>query len=138
VTGLNRALASSVNVKSGGKWFKIHKSSNSLSAALFFSFSWWSVCSKRGEIMTITAPTCEELWDEEGFKSVSRIADDSWRHGCYVKEVFLRESDNTYWQASYRRSGDGETNELGEGHATIIQVEPVEVKTIAYKAVAKG
>ena len=80
------------------------------------------------------APTCEELWNEE-LESILRETDDSWRHGCYVYEVFVRESDNTYWQANYQRSADGETNGLREGVADIFQVEPVEVKTIAYHRV---
>ena len=77
-------------------------------------------------------PTCEELFDEDGFKSVHREADDSWRHGSYISEVFLRESDNTYWRASYALSTDGETNELREGTASITQVAPKEVSTITY------
>jgi hypothetical protein len=82
------------------------------------------------------APTCEQLINEDRLKSVLRIADDSWRHGAYITQVFYRESDGTYWQAKYRLSTDGETDELAEGLAFIIQVEPYEVKTTAYRPVA--
>ncbi len=75
-------------------------------------------------------PTCEELQE---MTCVSREADDSWRHGSYVTQVFRRDSDETYWQAKYRLSSDGETNELREGLATIVQVEPVVVQTVAYR-----
>ena len=37
------------------------------------------------------APTCEELYEEDGFVSVHRESDDSWRHGCYIYEVFCRD-----------------------------------------------
>lgn len=84
----------------------------------------------------IKKPTCEELCEEDGFEQVHREADDSWRHGSYVTAVYKRASDGTYWEASYRLSTDGETNELREGLATITQVEPQEVKTIAYMPVA--
>lgn len=57
-------------------------------------------------------PTCEDLYNEDGYKSVYREADDSWRHGSYVTEVFERESDNTFWLVKYRLSTDGETHEL--------------------------
>ena len=77
-------------------------------------------------------PTCEELSD---MKSVHRVADDSWRHGSYIKEVFYREEDNTYWRACYRLSTDGETNELYDGTASIIQVEPIERVVVDYQAI---
>ncbi len=80
-------------------------------------------------------PTHEDLSDEIGVKSVHREADDSWRHGSYVTEVFHRESDNTYWMASYRLSTDGETNELRDGEADIKQVEPFERTVTDYRAV---
>ena len=77
----------------------------------------------------ITYPTCEELYDGKGFESVHRSTDDSWRHGCYVCQVFLRDSDNTYWMASYCLSNDGETNELRSGDAEISHVMPV-IRTV--------
>jgi hypothetical protein len=77
-------------------------------------------------------PTCEEIFYEVGLKSVCREVDDSWRHGVYVTEVYKRESDGTYWEASYQLSGDGETNELREGCADIVQVIPQEKTVITY------
>jgi len=74
-------------------------------------------------------PTCEELAERAGVKSVRREADDSWRHGAYVTEVFSRESDGTFWRAVYRLSSDGETDELAEGLAEIDQVH-AETKTV--------
>lgn len=69
----------------------------------------------------------EMLWEENGIASVDKKLDDSWRHGNYVTEVFYRESDKTYWEASYRVSGDGETHELREGLHTVRRVYPREV-----------
>ncbi len=64
-----------------------------------------------------------------------RQADDSWRHGSYVTEVFRRESDSTFWKATYRLSTDGETNELREGLARIDQVEPYTVQVTKYRPI---
>ena len=79
-------------------------------------------------------PTCDQLFEEDGFESVHRESDDSWRHGSYVFEVFRRASDGTFWGASYRLSSDGETNELREGLADVFAVEPIqETKTVYRK-----
>lgn len=67
-------------------------------------------------------PTCYDIWNEK-LEKVSSTSDPSWRHGCYMEEVYKRE-DETYWSVGYRRSTDGETNELREGLATIFQVWP--------------
>lgn len=85
--------------------------------------------------MSVQKPTCEDLFEQDGFKDVHREADTSWRHGAYISEVFLRESDNTYWMANYRLSTDGETNELREGTAEIVQVEPFEKTITDYREV---
>lgn len=85
--------------------------------------------------MTIEIPTCEQLCEEDGFERVHREADPSWRHGSYVTDVYRRTKDNTYWQASYCLSGDGETNELREGLADILQVVPVQKTITAYEPV---
>jgi len=74
-------------------------------------------------------PTCEELFDEELGDPVHRKSDDGWRHGCHITEVYHREEDDTYWEATYSLSIDGETHGLREGMATIQQVRP-ESKTI--------
>lgn len=73
--------------------------------------------------------------DELGLESVLRELDDSWRHGCYVYEVFKRKSDDTFWAVNYQESGDGEYNGIREGDAQIEQVWPHEkvVTTIEYK-----
>ena len=81
----------------------------------------------------VEQPTCEQIWDgiDEEFTEVDSHSDPSWRHGSYMTDVYKRESDNTFWQVSYCRSGDGETNEFREGYATICQVEPkIEMNTV--------
>lgn len=82
----------------------------------------------------MTKPTCDEIWNEE-LKQVERNVDDGWRHGVYVSEVYYRTSDNTYWNASYQRSTDGETNGLREGDADISQVEPFTYTAKGYRNV---
>lgn len=80
----------------------------------------------------ITPPTCEEIYNEE-LELVHTEADPSWRHGCYIYEVYNRESDNTFWAVNYRRSTDGETNALREGLADVKEVEPYEVTRTEYR-----
>lgn len=82
-----------------------------------------------------TKPTHEQLSDEIGFESVLRKADDGWRHGCDIYEVFQRLEDDTYWAVNYRLSTDGETNELRQGECDITQVRPVATTVIKYEAV---
>ena len=41
-----------------------------------------------------------------------RKIDNSWRHGCYISEVFRRISDDTYWMVNYQVSTDSETHTL--------------------------
>lgn len=86
----------------------------------------------------VVQPTKDDF-AEDRLKSVHREADDSWRHGCYIYEVFHREEDDTYWAVNYNKSGDGETNGLRDGDHTIDQVERVEETTTAvtYKTIAK-
>ena len=78
----------------------------------------------------MNVPTCNELCEQDPIKQES---DPSWRHGTYETWVFRRDEDNTYWRASFRLSGDGETNELREGLAVISQVYPHTVQTTVYK-----
>jgi hypothetical protein len=80
-------------------------------------------------------PSCDELADGTGFASVKRATADSWRHGSYISEIFHRIADDTYWQADYRLSTDGETNELREGHALIAQVKPEQQTVTVYRPV---
>lgn len=84
---------------------------------------------------TILAPTAEQLLDWNGVKEISSEVIDIWRHGNLNQDVYQRKSDGTYWQATYRTSTDGETNELREGGANIIQVEPYEKVTKAWRPV---
>jgi hypothetical protein len=81
----------------------------------------------------VIAPTCEQLWNEELDEVSENLA--TWRHGHRVTQVFHRESDDTYWQAEYRRSSDGGTNELREGYAEITQVTPEQTMVTHYVAV---
>ena len=84
--------------------------------------------------MQIVKPTHEELMDYgDEFKSVSREADDSWRHGSYITQVFNRKSDDTYWMVCYRLSTDGETNDLADETCAITQVNPKTIETIIYE-----
>ena len=88
-------------------------------------------------------PTCVDLYygnDGNSYESIHRVADDGWRHGNIITEVFRRKSDNTFWKLCYRISTDGETNELrdNEGDLEIYQVEPVEKTVITYEPVLKN
>lgn len=87
-----------------------------------------------------TPPTHEELC-ESGYgksvlKSVSRVVDNGWRHGCDITQVWHRSTDNTYWSASYRISTDGEINELRKGECGIVRVFPKRVETVVYTSTA--
>lgn len=79
------------------------------------------------------APTCEQLSDEE-LECVATHSDTSWRHGTRETHVFKRETDGTFWEAKFRLSTDGETNELREGLAKIRQVFPKEKTVTVYEA----
>ncbi len=81
------------------------------------------------------APTNEQLLDDDGCVSVFSVDQSGWRHGVTTRQVWHRPSDNTYWQAIYRVSTDGETNELRDGGARISQVKPVEKTVTDYVAV---
>ena len=84
--------------------------------------------------MSVTAPTQETLLEEDGLNSVHREADDSWRHGCYITNVFHRVSDDTYWSVSYSLSTDCECNGLRDGQYDIVRVVPREKMVIWYVA----
>ena len=77
-------------------------------------------------------PTCEQLFDDDGVKSVKLTTTKGWRHGTDNEEIFHRIADDTYWSVGYRVSTDGETHELREGTATIFKVKPVKVEVIDY------
>ena len=76
--------------------------------------------------------------DHDDFEEVYENADPSWRHGCYMTTVYKRLSDDTYWQVSWQRSGDGEYNSLRDKEidtSDIVQVEPFSRTVIDYKPV---
>lgn len=73
----------------------------------------------------IAKPTRQELLGEDGVTSVLREADDSWRHGSYIYQVFHRKADDTYWAVNYQRSADGEYHGLRDDDYTVDQVWPV-------------
>lgn len=76
-----------------------------------------------------------DLWWDDQLESVLRDADDSWRHGCYVYEVFKDEAGR-FWSVNYQKTGDGEYNTLREAECDDpVEVFPhkVIVETIEYK-----
>ena len=77
-------------------------------------------------------PTCRQLFDEELGEAILREDDASWRHGSYRTEVFFRAADNTYWEATYEVSTDGECHGLRQGTADITQVFPYKVMVTRY------
>ena len=80
-------------------------------------------------------PTGDQLLNDPGFKSVSKIDESGWRHGVQTTEVWRRDEDGTFWQACFLVSTDGETHELRDGEAEdrIVQVWPHEVTTVVYR-----
>lgn len=79
-------------------------------------------------------PTYYELWNEE-LEEVNRISKTGWRHGTTETVVFYRASDNTFWQAIYQLSTDGETNDLRDGYARINQVIPRQIVSTVYDVI---
>ncbi len=79
-------------------------------------------------------PTHQQLIDLDGLESVHREADDSFRHGAYIYQVFRRVADDTYWSVNYALSTDAETNELREGICDINEVRAVKKTVIVYKS----
>lgn len=78
----------------------------------------------------VEKPTNDQLCEDKvNFESVAREADNTWRHGCYMWQVFRRKSDDTYWAAAYCLSTDGETNGLRDGDVEITRVYP-HIKTV--------
>jgi len=85
----------------------------------------------------VIPPTCKDFYDEEyleekGFKRLHEGIVETTRWGVLLSEVYLRQSDATMWQVSYRYESDGEVHGLRDGDATIIQVEDKEVTTTQY------
>jgi len=79
-------------------------------------------------------PTCEQIINEELGEPI-QTKNDPWRHGVTTTEVYHRKEDDTFWQVLYCVSSDGETNDLREGYATIMQVWPYEVMVTKYKTI---
>ena len=71
-------------------------------------------------------PTKQQIWNEEGFVEMHHHSDASWRHGTRETVVYKRESDETFWQAKFRLSTDGEVNGLRDEDEScdIVQVYP--------------
>lgn len=78
--------------------------------------------------------------ENEDFTLAKEDLDDSWRHGNYVTQVWMRVEDGSFWQVTFRVSGDGETNEMRdlekyEVAKEALQVVPKKVLTTVYEAV---
>jgi hypothetical protein len=81
-------------------------------------------------------PTCSELWEghweDDRYEEVDEEADPSWRHGCYMTTVLKDLWTGRFWQVSWQRSGDGETNTWREGYADVCEVWPLIVTKTIY------
>lgn len=93
--------------------------------------------------MSLFKPTPEEIRsaymeDNADFLQVDEKSDTSYRHGSYMKTVFNRVSDKTFWEVNWTVSGDGEQNSIRDrelsGH-DIKQVVPYEVTVTKYRPV---
>lgn len=84
--------------------------------------------------MDIAPPTAHDVL-EEILECVSSDADPSWRHGNNMTDVYRRESDGTFWQFCYQRSGDGEWNGLRENAYGVTRVEPYTETVTKYRPV---
>lgn len=83
----------------------------------------------------MTPPTKEQLFEEE-LEEVLDSVHTGWRHGATHITTYHRFEDNTYWEAVYRVSTDGETHELRDedyGMCRIYQVEPYEETVTRYR-----
>lgn len=65
-----------------------------------------------------------DLWYDDQIDLVESEADTSWRHGCYMSEVYKELDSETYWRVDYQLSGDGEWHSISELAFDIVQVEP--------------
>lgn len=70
--------------------------------------------------------TFKELWEEDKLEQIEREVDDSWRHGCYVYEIYKDETGK-YFSVSYQLSTDGEYHGIRENDFDLYEVEPVKV-----------
>ena len=87
----------------------------------------------------LNPPTQKELWaahceDSEDIESVQINNDTSYRHGCYVTEVFFRKTDATFWRINYTVDGTGDHNSLRDEKASVDvgRVMPEIVKETRY------
>lgn len=80
-------------------------------------------------------PTCKQIIDNDGLVLVKKGEQDgpSWRHGSRREDVFHRLEDDTYWIVTYRRSTDGETNDLRDGLAKIVEAEMFKITINDYR-----
>lgn len=68
-------------------------------------------------------PTCEELYKEDGYEELVCHDIDAQFGGTLIEEVYLRESDGTYWAALYLFSYADNVNGLRDGNAIIYEVQ---------------
>ncbi len=87
----------------------------------------------------IAPPTASQITEEdEGLEVLKQEPIDTWRWGTVQEIIVKRLSDQTFWAATYRVSSDGETNELREGNARIVQVWPKERIAIVWEETENG
>lgn len=73
----------------------------------------------------------KELWYSDELTEVSDETDDGYRHGVYKWTVY--QYGNTFWEASYTVSGNGEEHGIRDGYFDLRRVYPqkkVSVETI--------
>ena len=80
-----------------------------------------------------------EKWREGILEEVHSDADTSYRHGCYMNDVFKDLDTGKLWQVGYAVSGDGEQNGIRDGElfGPPIEVFPHKVESIAYLTTPK-
>ena len=76
----------------------------------------------------------KELWSEEQMELVHREADDSWRHGSNITEVYKTDTGE-FWEVRYQKSGDGEYHGIRESIFSLTQVVRVTETVVVTKYV---
>lgn len=84
------------------------------------------------ENTTIIPPTSSDICENIDELELVHETVGSWRHGHHITEVYFRNKDNTYWQVSYEKSIDGESNGLRDGYALIERVWPIQTTITVY------
>lgn len=80
----------------------------------------------------LTAPTSKQLWNEElELVEEKTLCEKSYTR--FVRQIYKREEDSTYWATEFERSHDNEYNSMrDEPHIEVYQVEPKEVVSVVY------